>query len=101
MRIVVDESSKLIASAEVARDAVCGCARFVAEGLIGIHVEDAEEKAGLLHHHYPCMASMVKDIDFNKDTLMHASGHLLRNNVKEQVKSFKVVRYFQPGNKSD
>lgn len=101
LKIEVDEASKQIVRAEVARDAVCGCARFVAEGLVGVHVDDAEEKAGLLHHHYPCMASMEKDIDFNHDTLMHASGHLLRDNVGEQVKPFREIRYFNPGNRSD
>jgi hypothetical protein len=73
----------------------------VAQGLIGVHVDEAEEKAGLLHHHYPCMASMVKDIDFNMDTLMHASGHLLKRNVGEQIKPYKNIRYFRPGNLSD
>lgn len=101
LRIEVDPVEKTIQKVSVARDAVCGCARFVAEGLVGIHVEDAEEKAGLLHHHYPCMASMEKDIDYNQDTLMHASGNILKENVKEQIKPFKTVRYFQPGTKSD
>jgi hypothetical protein len=99
--IEVDPESRKIVDAKVERDAVCGCARFVAEGLIGIHVDEAEEKAGLLHHHYPCMASMGKDIDFNMDTIMHASGHILKSNIGEQIKPFKQVRYFRPGNISD
>lgn len=101
LRIVVDEDTKKITGVTVDRDAVCGCARFVAEGLVGVHVDDAEEKAGLLHHHYPCMASMLKDIDFNMDTLMHASGNILKRHVGEQIKPFKQVRYIQPDNKSD
>jgi len=101
LRIAVDESTKKITGVVVDRDAVCGCARFVAEGLVGVHVDDAEEKAGLLHHHYPCMASMLKDIDFNQDTLMHASGNILKRHVGEQIKPFKQVRYIQPDNKAD
>jgi hypothetical protein len=101
LKIDVDPVEKTIKAVTVDRDAVCGCARFVAEGLIGIHVNEAEEKAGLLHHHYPCMASMEKDIDFNQDTLMHASGNILKESVKEQIKPFKTVHYFQPGKKSD
>ena len=101
LRIAVDENTKKITGVVVDRDAVCGCARFVAEGLVGVHVDDAEEKAGLLHHHYPCMASMLKDIDFNQDTLMHASGNILKRNVAEQVKPFKQVRYIRPDNKAD
>lgn len=101
LQVEVDPESREIIKCSVARDAVCGCARFVAEGLIGVHVDDAEEKAGLLHHHFPCMASMTKDIDFNMDTLMHASGHLLKANVGEQIKPYKQIRYFRPGNLSD
>jgi hypothetical protein len=101
LRITVDEDTKKISGVVVDRDAVCGCARFVAEGLVGVHVDDAEEKAGLLHHHYPCMASMLKDIDFNQDTLMHASGNILKRQVGEQVKPFKQVRYIRPDNKAD
>lgn len=99
--VEVDPDTKQIVKCAVSRDAVCGCARFVAEGLIGVHANEAEEKAGLLHHHFPCMASMQKDIDFNMDTLMHASGHLLRDNVGDQVKPYKQIRYFRPGNLSD
>ena len=44
---------------------------------------------------------MGKDVDFNMDTIMHASGHILKSNIGEQVKPFKQVRYFRPGNISD
>ena len=101
MLIQVDAKGKAIESVEVVRDAVCGCARYVAENLPGISVDDAEEKAGLLHHHYPCMASMKKLREFNMDTLMHNSGHIIRNNVAEQIKPYKQVKYVKPGNFSD
>ena len=82
------------------RDAVCGCARFVAEGLVGISADEAEEKAGLLHHHYPCLASMGIDPDFD-DTLMHVSGNVMRDNVADQVKPFKKIQYIRPGERSE
>ena len=94
----MDPDSREISGAEVVRDAVCGCARFIAGNLKGISVEEAEEKAGLLHHHYPCMASMKKLREFNMDTLMHNSGHIVRKNVAEQVKPFKQLKYLKPGN---
>lgn len=100
LNITVDPETRCITSAEVKRDAVCGCARFVAEGLIGINVDDSEEKAGLLHHHFPCLASMGIDSDYG-DTLMHISGNLLRDNVAEQVRPFKKVQFIRPGNRSD
>ena len=99
-KIEVDESSRTIISAAVVRDAVCGCARYAAENLIGISIDEVEEKAGLLHHHYPCMASMGIDVDFN-DTLMHVSGNILRDEVAKQIEVYKEVRYIQPGVRSE
>jgi hypothetical protein len=98
--IVVDPQTRQITSARVKRDAVCGCARYVVERLVGLSADEAEEKAGLLHHHYPCLASMGKDIDFG-DTLMHVSGNVLKDNVGKQVKPYKRVQYIAPGTRSD
>jgi hypothetical protein len=85
----------------VKRDAVCGCARYVAEGLVGLSADEVEEKAGLLHHHYPCLASMTKLNDFNHDTLMHESGNLLKDNIYQQVKPYKTTRFISPGKRSE
>lgn len=101
LELEIDPEAGIITAAHVKRDAVCGCAGFVAEGLIGLSANEAEEKAGLLHHHYPCLASMVKLPHFDHDTLMHVSGQVLKNNVGEQVKPHKVVRSFKPGKYSE
>jgi thymidylate synthase len=98
--IRVDPRTKEIVSVEVHRDAVCGCASYVANGLIGVHADDAEEQAGLLHHHYPCLASMGIDIDYG-DTLMHISGNIIKDVVGMQVKSFKQVHYIEPGKRAE
>jgi thymidylate synthase len=100
LELTIDPETRLITSAKVHRDAVCGCARYVADRLIGISADDAEEKAGLLHHHYPCLASMGKDVDFG-DTLMHVSGNVLKDNVGDQVKPFKPMQYIAPGNRAE
>jgi len=99
-RITVNPDTRVIAAAEVVRDAVCGCARHVAQGLVGVSADDAEQEAGLLHHHYPCLASMGVDPDFN-DTLMHVSGNILKERVGEEVKPFKRVQYVVPGQRSE
>ena len=99
--ITVDEKTKTIVAADVKRDAVCGCTRYVAEKLLGVHVDEAIEKAGLLHHHFPCLASMVKLDDFNHDTLMHASGHLLQDNIAEQIAPYRDIRYIVPGTRAE
>lgn len=95
LRLTVDPQTRRIVAAEVVRDTVCGCARHVAQGLVGVAVDQAEEQAGLLHHHYPCQASMGIDLDYG-DTLMHVSGHLMRDDVAAQVKPFKPTRYLTP-----
>ncbi len=98
--ITVNPQNKIITQVEVVRDAVCGCAHHVAQGLVGVHANDAEQEAGLLHHHYPCLAGMGVDPDFN-DTLMHVSGNIMKEQVGEQVRPYKEVRYVVPGKRSD
>jgi hypothetical protein len=100
LRIAVDPNTRIITRVEVVRDAVCGCARFVARGLADTSANDAEEKVGLLHHHYPCLASMGKDPDFN-DTLMHVSGNILKDEVGQQVKPYREILYIIPGKRSE
>jgi hypothetical protein len=97
----IDPQSRTITAVRVKRDAVCGCAHFAAQGLIGISVDEAEEKAGLLHHHYPCLASMQKLPHFDHDTLMHVSGQVLKNKIGQQVKPYKQVRTYKPGKYSE
>jgi hypothetical protein len=98
--ITVDPDARTITQVEVTRDAFCGCARFVAQGLVDLSADEAEEKAGLLHHHYPCLAGMGKDPDFN-DTLMHVSGNILKERVGEQVRPYREIRYVVPGKLSE
>jgi len=100
MAIQVDPQTRQILSVEVRRDAVCGCARYVAERLVGVSADDAEQQAGMLHHHFPCLASMGIDSDYG-DTLMHVSGNILRDEVAAQVRPFKHVQYIAPGMRVD
>lgn len=100
LSLSIDPQTRQIVAARAQRDAVCGCAHFVAEKLIGVSADDAEQAAGLAHHHLPCLASMGKDPDF-EDTLMHVSGNILRDVVAEQVKPFKRTQYIAPGIRSE
>jgi hypothetical protein len=89
---------QVIRDLEVVRDAACGCARHVAEGLAGCPVDRAVEEAGMLHHHFPCLASMNKDPDY-LDTLMHVSGHFLQDAVKDEIRSaLTPIAYLRPSN---
>ena len=100
IKIGVDPKTRMITSAIVQRDAVCGCARFVAEKLVGLSADNAEQESGLAHHHYPCLASMGIDTDFG-DTLMHISGNILKDEVGDQVKPFKRTQFIEPGTRSE
>ena len=85
LTIEVDPENETIASIEVRRDATCGCARYVAQRLVGLSTSQVEEKADLLHHHYPCLASMVKLDDYGHETLMMESGDMLKASIRRNL----------------
>ncbi|MBS1251132.1 MAG: hypothetical protein MAG451_00162 [Anaerolineales bacterium] len=99
-RVEYDEDGSAVTKVEVVRDAACGCARHVAEHLAGAPADEAEHEAGMLHHHYPCLASMGIDPDYS-DTLMHVSGNVLKDAVADQIKPHKTPpKYFRPSGRS-
>ena len=74
-----------VAAVEVLGGAPCGVTDFVAEKLVGLPADDSlPEKAGQLHHAYPCLSSMVLD-PATGDTIMHAALYLLRDRVKQAL----------------
>ncbi len=75
----------------VVRGAPCGCTPYVTEGLVGVWERDAVEKAGLLHHQYPCLATMAMDQEFG-DTLMHRAGLMTKLAVENALKAAKVAQ---------
>ena len=81
-----------IGKTDVSRGAPCGSTQFVAEGLAGVWFRDAVEKAGLLHHQFPCMATMTMDREF-EDTLMHRAGAMVKHAVEKPIKDAKLDRY--------
>jgi hypothetical protein len=95
LEISCEPETRNITAVRVVRDACCGCARSVAEKLVGVHADEAEQAAGLAHHHHPCMASMGIDPDFN-DTLMHVSGDIMRQAVAEALGPWKRTAYVKP-----
>jgi len=73
------------AEVEMLRGSPCGLTFFVAEQLVGLPADDSlPEKAGQLHHAYPCLASMNLDPQTG-ETIMHASLYLIRDRVKEAL----------------
>lgn len=85
----------------VRRDAACGCARHVAGALAGASVDDAAEEAGMLHHHFPCLASMNKDQEY-QDTLMHVSGNSLKEALNQALAPYRSpTAYLRPAGLTD
>ncbi len=84
-----------VSKVEIERASPCGCSIFVANGLMNVDVNDAEFQAGMLHHHYPCWASMGIDPDYG-DTLMHVSGNLTVDAISAATKPYRTVMYFKP-----
>ena len=94
----VDNSGRL-STVIVQGDTACGCGQHVAHGLGGCRVADAEQEAGMLHHHFPCLASMNQDADYH-DTLMHVSGNLMRAAVRDEIADYlEPVPYLRPHNR--
>jgi hypothetical protein len=89
VRVNWAENNAQIGSVEVVRDSACGCTRYVAEKLSGVSAEQVQLQAGILHHHFPCLASMTIDADYN-DALLNVSGHILQEVVKTDIESFCV-----------
>ncbi|MBI3913873.1 MAG: hypothetical protein HY327_06775 [Chloroflexi bacterium] len=94
-RFRVEANDGKITQVEVERAAPCGCADFVAQGLQNVEVNDAEFQAGMLHHHYPCWASMGIDPDYS-DTLMHVSGNLTVDAISAATKAYRAQLYIKP-----
>lgn len=100
LKIKVNPKTRLIEQMEVERSSACGSAYHVAEGLVGLSVDEADIKAGLILHHYPCLCSMNQEWidDRLYDTLMHVSGYIVNEEVAEQVRPFKSPpQYITPG----
>ncbi|RLC68050.1 MAG: hypothetical protein DRI48_00640 [Chloroflexi bacterium] len=85
LRIECD--GRKIASVEVERDTACGCARSVARQLVGEDVGEAVARAGLLHHHYPCRATMRVDPAL-REPLIQVAGDFMRRAVEVEIAQY-------------
>jgi hypothetical protein len=86
--VTVEFEKDNIKQVVVLKNAPCGSTFYVADGLAGVWERDAVEKAGLLHHQYPCLSTMVMDQEFG-DTLMHHAGLMTKLEVEQGMKNAK------------
>jgi hypothetical protein len=92
LKIKVNPETKLIEQVDVERNSACGSVASTAQKMIGLSADEADTKAGLILHHYPCLCSMTTEQIDDKlhDTLMHVSGYIINEEVADQVKAFKT-----------
>jgi len=81
----IDFENEKVKGLKVHRDAPCGNTRYVAERLVGTHMKDAVESSGILHHNYPCMATMTMDKELG-DTIMRHAGLMTKQAVEKAIK---------------
>jgi len=79
-KLRIDTEDGVISDVEVLRGAPCGSTWYVAERLLGMNVEEAAERAGLLVQLYPCHASRRVDRFFS-DAPIHVAGRVAQRAV--------------------
>jgi hypothetical protein len=78
---------KVILWCQAIREAPCGNTRYVISQLAGLETDQAVEKAGLLHHYYPCWGGMKTDPVHNTHTLLHIAATIVQNAMKRALRN--------------
>lgn len=76
-----------ITACEVVRETPCGNTRYIAERLPGTAAIEAAERAGLLHHYYPCWGGMGGDPVLGGHTLLHIAAKMAQQAVARSLKT--------------
>ena len=76
-----------IAACQVVRETPCGNTRYIAERLPGTAADEAAERAGLLHHYYPCWGGMGGDPVHGGHTLLHIAAKMAQQAVARSLKT--------------
>lgn len=69
----------------VERDTACGCARAIADQLVGVDVQKSIAQAGLFHLNYPCLAAAQVDPDLG-ESLIQIAGDFVQQAVEVEVR---------------
>ena len=84
-RLEIEVSDGLVTTARCVQGAPCGLTHWVAERLPGTAIEEVVERAKVLHHSRPCMASMAL-LRESGDTLMHVSLDIMKRAAASAVR---------------
>jgi len=92
-RLKVGVDGGRIVKIDVLKGSPCGSTRYIAEKLVGAHIEPREklwEELAKAHHSYPCLASMKVDSELG-DAILHKSQYLIREAVEEALRTAENV----------
>ncbi len=84
-RLELEVADGVVTAARCIRGAPCGLTHWVAERLPDTPIDEVVERAKVLHHSRPCMASMALMRDLG-DTLMHVSLDIMRRAAASAVR---------------
>ncbi|MFC2005221.1 DUF166 domain-containing protein [Chloroflexota bacterium] len=85
LTLEVDPEGEKITAVTVERGSPCGSTHHAAEKLVGMAVEEAVPRAGLIVHQYPCLASMQQD-EIDKgifEPVMNISGYVMNDEIEK------------------
>jgi hypothetical protein len=85
--LACEVSEDQVVDCAVIREAPCGNTRYIAERLAGVAAAEAEERAGLLHHYYPCWGGMEADPVTGEHTLLHIAANMSRRAVARTLRT--------------
>lgn len=68
------------------RETPCGNTRYIVERLANVPAKEAAERAGLLHHYYPCWGGMETDPVRGSHTLLHIAATIAQKSVERAVR---------------
>ena len=86
LRVLFDESMQ-ITRCDVRRDVACGFAHVLAEALVGVGLEEAEERACALLRQHACPDGSAIDLDYQAP-LSHIAESIVREAVRREVAPF-------------
>ncbi|MEM2107026.1 MAG: DUF166 family protein [Candidatus Bathyarchaeia archaeon] len=83
-KLLITLRNEVISRVDVLRSSPCGATYFIAERLVGLRVNEASSRAGLLTQLYPCLASKVEVPQYGR-SLIHEAAKIMSGTVEESL----------------
>jgi hypothetical protein len=80
-----------VASCAIVRETPCGNTRYIVDHLSDVPVAVAAERAGLLHHYYPCWGGTGVDPVHGSHALLHIAATIAIKSVEQALREEKRI----------